>query len=319
MKGLEIRQRLFVKFSHQLLLLKENEIIDIEFTNERPYLCPICLREFADIDLTQRPKNNFLTLEDAPPYALGGKKVALTCKECNSGCGTTIDFHLKEILRAIDDSYFYKGTKHFRTIDHEGGKVSVELTSEGDGTLRAYHRKSKNNPTLLDKFKFALSNKTLGPLLNLNPPKYNYESKRVNYALLKAAYILMFAKFGYIFLLDKSYDAIRQQLLEPKKEIFPYTPFIKDQFSKEHLGMYYVLNPTIKSILTVFNLKTEYSETVIASLIPVPGLPMGMFAHNVNELRNASGHVDIHNSQYDPDADLFNDLNEIQKILKWIG
>lgn len=317
-QGLELRKRLFDKFSNQLLLLKEKGIIAVDFKNERPYLCPICLREFSEADLVSHTKNNFLTAEDAPPDALAGKKVALTCKECNSGCGTTIDFHLKEVLKAIDDSYFYKGSKHYRTIDQDGGKVTVELTSLGDGTLQAYHRISKNNPTLLERFIHGLKVKSFGPLLNLNPPEYKFDPKRVNFALLKTAYILMFAKFGYIFLLDKAYDAIRKQLLHPEHNIFPYTPFIKDQFNTGHLGTYYVINPTIKSILTVFSLKTDYSETVIAALLPVPGLPIGMFTHNVNAERDHTQHISLDAKHYDPDADLFSDFTEIQKILDWI-
>jgi len=318
-QGLELRKRLFDKFSKQLLLLKEKGIIAIDFKNEIPYLCPLCLREFTEADLVSHAKNNFLTAEDAPPDALGGQKVTLTCKECNSGCGTTIDFHLKEVLKAIDDSYFHKGSKHYRTIDQYGGKITVELTSLGDGTLQAYHRKSKNNPNLLEKFIHGIKIKSLRQLLNLNAPQYNFDPKRVNFALLKTAYILVFAKFGYIFLLDKSYDAIREQLLHPDRNIFPYTPFIKDQFVSEQIGTYYVVNPTIKSILTVFSLKTDYSETVLASLLPVPGHAMDMFGHNVNTLRDHTNYTNLDARYYDPDADLFSDFSEIQKILKWIA
>jgi hypothetical protein len=147
--GLERRKQLFNKFSNQLLLLKQHGIIDTHFSSARPDLCPICLMEFTDTDL-QNNSSNFLTLEDAPPHSLGGGKIALTCKRCNSGCGHNIDNHLTEIIRAIDASYFYKGSQRFGTITHEGEKLTVELTSQGDGTLKEYHRIKHNNPTLLD-------------------------------------------------------------------------------------------------------------------------------------------------------------------------
>jgi hypothetical protein len=84
------RQQLYNKFSEQLILLQKNGIVDMKFDSEKPYLCPICLRAFTTNDLDIN-RANFLTLEDAPPDALGGKKVALTCKQCNNVCGTSID------------------------------------------------------------------------------------------------------------------------------------------------------------------------------------------------------------------------------------
>src|SRR5260221_763421 len=103
-QSLEKRKQLFEKFSKQLLLLNQNCIINYNFKNVNPYLCPICLDEFNENDLTPSV-NNFLTLEDAPPDSLSGSKIALTCKKCNNGCGTEIDTHLTEVVRAIDASY----------------------------------------------------------------------------------------------------------------------------------------------------------------------------------------------------------------------
>jgi hypothetical protein len=317
-KGLERRKQFFDKFSNQLLLLQKNGILDMQFKYERPYLCPICLSEFTDTDI-HNDSENFLTLEDAPPDSLSGSKIALTCKKCNSECGHQIDNHLTEILRAIDASYFYKGSKHFGTITHEGQKITVELTSQGDGTLTAYHRIKQNNPTLLDKFIYGLKNKTIGPILNLQPPKIIFSSKRVNYALVKANYIITFSKFGYIFLLNRKYDSIRQQLLNPDKEIYLWTPFIKDQFTNDKVGIYYVHNNGAQSIFNIFSLKTDYSETLIGGLLPVPTIPISEFVKNIYGQKNHESEVILDTTKYDPDADLFNDINEINKIVCWIA
>lgn len=316
--GLERRQQLFNKFSNQLLLLKQSGIIDTTFKYAKPYLCPICLTEFTETDL-QDNSSNFLTLEDAPPDSLGGSKIALTCKKCNSECGHNIDNHLTEILRAIDASYFYKGSKRFGTITHEGQKLTVELTSQGDGTLTAYHRIKQNNPTLLDKFIFGLKNKTIGPLLNLDPPKIKFDSKRVNYAIVKAHYIITFSKFGYIFLLNKEYNAIREQLLNPDKEIYPWTPFIKDQFTNDKIGTYYVHNKGAESIFNIFSLKTDYSETLIGGLLPIPSIPITEFVKSIDGQKNHQNILTLDTTTYDPNADLFNDIAEIKKIVRWIN
>src|SRR5438309_157804 len=51
------------------------------------YLCPICIRGF------HREDASAMTLEDAPPRRLGGRKVALTCPDCNHSAGFRLDSH----------------------------------------------------------------------------------------------------------------------------------------------------------------------------------------------------------------------------------
>ena len=53
------------------------------------YLCPICLNEYSEQDV-----KNVLTEEDVPQKSLGGNRIALTCRKCNSRCGSDIDIHL---------------------------------------------------------------------------------------------------------------------------------------------------------------------------------------------------------------------------------
>ena len=316
-QGLERRKIIFNKFSKQLLLLKELGIITIDFKYDKPYLCPICLREFTETDLVEN-SCNFLTLEDAPPDSLGGSKIALTCKECNSGCGTSIDHHLTTVLRAIDASYFYKGSKQYRTIGHEGKKITVELKSSGNGTLTAYHRIKQNNPTLLEKFIFGIKNKTIDPLLNLDPPKVNFDSKRVNYALVKTNYIITFSKFGYIFLLNKEYNDLRNQLLHPEEKLYPWTPFIKNQFNKNQIGTYYVHNKGTESIFNIFALRTEYSETLIGGLIPIPSIKIEELGKNIDSQKNKANELLLNTTQYNSDVDLFSDVTGIKKIINWM-
>src|SRR5690606_35858997 len=132
--------------------------------------------------------------------------------------------------------FFYKGAKQNATIEFEGKKLTVELKSLGDGTLTAYHRIKNNNPTLLEKFIYGIKNKTVGPILNFTPPPRKLDPKRINYALVKTNYIITFARFGYIFLLSNRYDDLREQLRNPSHSLYPWTPFVKDQFQKASAG-----------------------------------------------------------------------------------
>ncbi len=317
-QGLARRKSLFLKFSSQLLLLKQMGVIIRDFKYDQPYICPICLDEFSENDLYESSDKNFLTLEDAPPNSLGGNKIALTCKKCNSECGHNIDFHLAEILKSIDNHSLFQGSKTHMTVEFEGTPLNAEVISKGNGLLEVRHDIKKNNPIILEKFINSLKNKDSKPVLNIFPPKSRHEPDKVNYALVKTNYIITFAKFGYIFLLNEQYSSIRKQLLKPNSEIYPFTFFIKDQFQRESIGTYYAHNQGIESIFNVFSLRTKYSETLIGGFIPLPTLSSDEFAKRL-EIINSNPLLTLETTTYDPDVDLFHDEREIGKILNWIS
>lgn len=319
--SLESRRKLFNLFSSQLHLLKENGIIDIELKYEKTYICPICVRQFEENDIISNPNKNFLTEEDAPPAKLGGRRIALTCKECNSGAGHEVDVHLINRIKLIDAQQFYKGSMQYGYIEHEGENFLAEITSEGNGTLKVFHRTKNNNPTLLDKFMYAIKNKTAGPFLNIKPREQKNDDTRVNLAMLKTNYIITFSKFGYIFLLDEYYDNIRQEIRDMDKG-YSGQIFINNQFQRNQTGTYYVMNPNAKSIFNIFSLNTEYSETVIGAILPFPRrTPEEIHRNLVNggyEIgQEGSVGVNLDTTNYDPNANFFNDLKEIRKIVNW--
>lgn len=318
---LDSRKKLFDKFSNQLHLLKENGLINIDLKFDKTYICPICLDQFQEKDVISS-STNFLTEEDAPPAKLGGKRIVLTCKDCNSTAGHQIDNHLVNRIRENDENSFYKGTKQYRNIEFEGQNITAEITSNGDGTLRVFHKSKNNNPSLLDKFVYGIKNKTVGPLLNLEPKNYEVNSERVNLALLKTSYIITFSKFGYIFLLDDFFNPIRSQIRDMNAGYESHI-FLSKQLETNNSGSYYVMNTGAKSIFNVFTLSTEYSHTVISSFIPMPNLtPEQIFenltksGYSVNEPGKVGVNLDVRN--YDPNANLFNDITEIKKIINWV-
>jgi hypothetical protein len=318
---LDSRKRLFDKFSNQLHLLKENGLINIDLKFDKTYICPICLDQFQEKDIISS-STNFLTEEDAPPAKLGGKRIVLTCKDCNSTAGHQIDNHLVNRIRENDENSFYKGTKQYRNIEFEGQNITAEITSNGDGTLRVFHKSKNNNPSLLDKFVYGIKNKTVGPFLNLERKDYQVNSERVNLALLKTSYIITFSKFGYIFLLDDFFNPIRNQIRDMNVGYESHI-FLSKQLETNNSGSYYVMNTGAKSIFNVFTLSTEYSQTVISSFIPMPNLtPEQIFenltktGYSVNEPGKVGVNLDVRN--YDPYANLFNDITEIKKIINWV-
>lgn len=319
---LKNRKKLFDVFSRQLHLLKNEGLIDVELKYERTYICPICLNQFEENDLISKNNKNFLTEEDAPPAKLNGSRIALTCKECNSKAGHQIDNHLIHQLRNLDDKYYLNSTPQERRVKFENSSIGGTLTPKGNGIIEIVHKPKNNDPKLLDKFIYALKNKTIGQALNLAPRYSNIKDDCVERALLKTAYIITFSKFGYIFLLDNYYDSIRTQIKDVGAK-FEKHFFLKNQFANDKVGTYYLLNPNSKAIFNIFSLKTEYSETLIGSILPLTGITPEEFHSNLVGQGYDIGEegkigVTLDTSHYDPDADLFNDLNEIKKIMKWM-
>lgn len=320
-KNLNSRKRLFDKFSQQLHLLKDEGLIDIELKYQKTYICPICLNQFQECDLTNKRNQNFLTEEDAPPEKLNGSRIALTCKDCNSKAGYQIDAHLIHRIRNLDDKYYLNSASQQRRIKFENSSIGSSLSPKGNGIIEVVHKPENNNPKLLEKFIYTLKNKSVGQILNLTPRYKNIKDDCVERALLKTAYIITFSKFGYIFLLDEYYNSIRTQIRDVNAEYEKHL-FIKNQFANDKIGTNYVMNNKAKSIFNIFSLKTEYSETLIGSILPLPGnSPEDIY---INLVSNGNGiekkgliGVTLDTRNYDPDADLFNDLKEIKKIINW--
>lgn len=307
------RLMLFNRFSSQLQLLKDKDLISVDLKYEKAYICPLCLNQFSIADLDCATSNNCLTEEDAPPYSLGGSRIALTCKKCNSECGHKIDFHLKELIETEENAKFVKGSIQAGFIDFNGIPITVQITSDGDGILQAIHAKSSNNPSVLNEFIRTIKT---DELIDFIPRKGRVDIKKVNYALLKTNYIITFSKFGYIFLLDKAYDKIREQILNPEKEIIKFNLAIYNAHLKDHIGTNYVLDKGIKSIFNIFNLKTKLTSKVFGAFLPIPIIPIDVFVSEM-EKRTVNHLAGFNKSEYDPDADLFSDINEIMKIRNW--
>src|SRR5215203_2085112 len=68
----------------------------------RCYRCPLCGRRFFRAALDE----DLLTIEHAPPEALGGTGIALTCRDCNSTSGHKLD---AEMLAAENVPNFIQG------------------------------------------------------------------------------------------------------------------------------------------------------------------------------------------------------------------
>lgn len=217
------KQHLFEKYAKNLELVVKHRGLNTSMvdmaTKEKyslkypSYICPLCDRVFSEAAINSED----LTLEHVPPGKLGGRKRLLTCETCNNDQGSTLEKRLvDEVKNSIDGvqnatMQFNKGTKPF---------VRGTLSTSGNGINFKYWKSNK-----------YFDNQVVDSLHQGEVIQFRFSfkiyPKKVNLALLRVAYLMMFERFGYGYYFSYSGSLIRSQVLSPEKNtltpVFPST------------------------------------------------------------------------------------------------
>ena len=309
-RGYERRKRIFEIYSNQLTLLVSNGLVSgINLPFDKTYLCPICLRPFSASDLSDDAPN-MLTLDDAPPKSLGGRASVLTCKSCNSTCGHEIDFHLTERLIELDARSFLPNTETKVKVTNKGSTVQGKVEVDSTGGIKVTHHEKINHPIKLESY---ISGTGKGSSVYVEFPKSRVDAHRLEVALLKSAYILAFAKFGYSFILDPVYDIVREQLKNPDKDVYPEGFWTKQDFAKEHEGVHLITESGLAGFFSIFSLNTGSKTTRFGCYLPIPNKN----PHEVvKTLKTMTGGFSL--SLDATPGDFLADLNRIKELRDWI-
>jgi len=283
-KKKDIRFKIFDIFSKNLEIVKNHPSIRFEPDFTDGYLCPICFDPYfkSDLDFSSP---NCLTLEDVPPKSLGGNPKLLTCKNCNSICGYELDKNLFKRLEEIDARELLP-TSYKTTFFSNGSEMNgiVNIDKEGHWTLKLKNEWS--NPKKAEQF----MKEVFPPRTIYNPffyPEKRFESYKTNnfsikfpsgsierkaeIALLKTAYLLAFSKFGYSFLINGALYRVREQILNPDKDILPKVFGINYVFPEDVIGLNLITEPNeLRCYLIIFDLKTKGKKRQFA--VALPGL-----------------------------------------------
>lgn len=273
--GEKKRQRIFDIYSTNLKFLIDNQIILRAKPQTKIYICPICLGEFDNINDEKNP----LTLEDAPPKSLGGKADILTCKKCNNTCGHKIDFHLTERLREIDEEKLPAGSEIKVKIQVNNETLNATISPNEDGTISVFHSNKNNNP---EKLSNQMLNLEGNALVNMEYLKSRIIPENLEYALLKTGYLLSFKKFGYSLLFEECFNQVREQLLNPEKKIYPSGFWFTHPYFKGLSGVHFLIDDKFEGLLSIFDVKTQYSERTFGVILP---LPITEISHVINNIK----------------------------------
>ncbi len=186
------------------------------------YCCPLCERLFPP----QAIEAGDLTLEHAPPEKIGGQPLALTCKDCNSISGYSIDAAVVSRENLFDEVKAITGQK----INHEG-RASLKMGGESinvgievhDGSIFIKPLKKINDPKKLEAYRAYMMNlsdegRGDGETFTITPLA-SYHKKFSKIGDLKSAFIICFALFGYTYVLHKRLSPVREQILNYESNV----------------------------------------------------------------------------------------------------
>lgn len=161
--------------------------------HEGRYACPICLRSFDASALVLVNGSRALTIEDAPPRSYPGPsyRIALTCASCNHTAGSEWEAHLS---RHGDLVNAFRGNGTI-TGKLTAGAVRLSAEMEASGKIRAFGA----THALIERV--FPGGAATGVEVSFSA---EYDLRKATLALVKAGFVIGFARFGYGWILDSS-------------------------------------------------------------------------------------------------------------------
>lgn len=280
------KEKIFDVYSQNFAFVKKHPQVTIGPDILNNYMCPLCLNGFTKEDLSDKVENH-LTVEDVPPKSMGGKPIILTCKNCNSTAGHQLDAHLLHILEDESFKIFNPNSKADVAYEKDGKKMNGEIKIDSEGKWHMNFDPKRSNPKdtsyMMGKLNSG-SKKVMDyeDLMNYKPDNFKFNIKpkergierNAEINMLRIAYLLAFAKFGYGFIINGNLYKIREQILNPKKEILRHTFWLRYDFPDNYIGTNIIFQPKeMISFLVVFKLKTKSFNRNFGIVLPGPNPP----------------------------------------------
>jgi len=305
-RGSTRRRQLFELFSRNLSNVKKHPRIQVQPDFDEGYICPICFRLF-DRKALSTEYDDHLTLEDVPPKSLGGRVVALTCKICNNWAGAQLESHLPGKLRA---DAFLAGVPNIEMDARFRPDPSVDLTATirlMPGGIDIRYDPDRSNPRDIDKLHELEKS---GDISSINVQVLlGYKANCPEVALLRIAYLLAFARFGYGFLVNGCLMRVRHQIQNPAEKTLADWGILQTEFPDSAVGISVICEPRdLQCFLVVFDLNTGVGRSRYGVVLPGPTQPGFSIYDRMAELKRVKSKVPIeHRIRVIPEEDYLQD------------
>ena len=185
----------------------------------------------------------------------------------------------------------------------------VKINEKGD--LVITHHEKKNHPKKLKEYIDSIST---GELVNVKLFLKDIDEDMVAIALLKIAYLLIFQKYGYSFILRPSFDIVRKQLRYPDQSHLK-VKFVMEVPIKSQM-VPFLTDKKIECLYPTFPLKFNSFTQCLSVIISITNRTTDEIseeiARRILELRGYKIDGDIMEGDY-----LF-DIQAINKMLDWM-
>ena len=216
MKTIEV---MFEAYAAQLKQLAELKVIHSQYADGHHMICPICQDPLTKV-LSPSANPKSLTLEDAPPKALGGTAIAITCKQCNNSYGGRYE---KKLVNRMKHAYFQQLPHSVPVpgvIDTPNGELNVKYTRTGVDQAQMELSVRNNNPRRVSTFNSSADRLSRHFTLSVRRHDVGHDQD-ILASLCKAAYIMIFARMGYVAIMSPALSRLRLQVSNPEQQVFP--------------------------------------------------------------------------------------------------
>lgn len=270
------------------------------------YCCPLCMNTFS-----QEKAKQELTEEDVPQKSLGGQRITLTCKQCNSSCGANIDIYLLNSIKGMEQRAFLTGTDRNVSISKGENRLHATLKVGESGNMLLNIDTKRNNPKT---WAFYHDNVLLeNSVINIQDDPLKQSIRRYSAAILKNAYLILFARTGYTFLADSFYDRLRRQILNSEPYVLPERLWTFQNVSVPD-GIYLAGDNRYRGFFVVYSLQLQKSYKVCV-LLPTPNVEYSIACI---ELRKISSNSKIQVVLLPPNQDYMCNEDNVIKLRKWV-
>lgn len=175
------------------------------------YVCPLCLRVCTTLE--------DVTFEHAPPASVGGRRVCLTCDECNSTAGHSLDAELSRAERTRSWSRGTLGKPMRARAVVKGIPLNVDVDWRPEGVSIVGLPEYNDPANTAAHVSLATSGEPWVEPITITYPGYVEAKARVGW--LRSAYLVAFALMGYRYALQPELKIVRQQIHEPDATHIP--------------------------------------------------------------------------------------------------
>ena len=171
------------------------------------FVCPLCLKEFTKSEML-----NKVSEEHIIPSSLGGNFTTLTCKKCNNEGGSELDAHVIQRIRIEQGDVPINSRV---TICDEEVGADIYFSDEKNIPNKILVISKQSNPKSINSVQDVFNENPKEVSLNL---KFGYNERASLIGLVRIAYLMMFRRFGYAYILQDFANQIRQQIKQPFEE-----------------------------------------------------------------------------------------------------